>query len=127
MLEHQCPVCKRLIPYGKRYCDECIQHVDEYRQSKRKSGPRKADPKYKAFYNSKEWRRMSRAILANAQWRCMDCGGIACEVHHIEPIQTESGWEKRFDFANVVALCTKCHNERHERFRQTRARGYMPR
>ena len=80
MLEHQCPACKWLIPYGKRYCDECIQHVDEYKQSRHKDRQRNTDPKYKAFYDSKERRHMSVSVLANAQWRCADCSSMACEV-----------------------------------------------
>lgn len=75
------------------------------------------------FYRSKAWRNTSRAKLQAAGYKCRaglsGCNGIACEVHHIKPIQTEEGWDLRLDWDNLEPLCTSCHNGRHpEKFRR---------
>ncbi len=124
MLVHACPGCGALVPYGKPRCDACQRAYDEQREERRRSRERRRraasdaakDPKYRAFYRSKEWRTLSAYALARAGFRCEDCGGIACEVHHEPPIQTPTGWGHRLDPDHVHALCTKCHNARHRRF-----------
>lgn len=130
MAVHPCPRCKRvMIPVGVAYCDECrpiaeqqaeeaIAHRQEFKRRKyNKAYNQKRDPKYLKFYRSKDWKTMSKAKLLNAGYRCEaklnGCTGIACEVHHIQPIQTAEGWDRRLDWSNLEALCTVCHNERH--------------
>ena len=59
--------------------------------------------------------------------QCEDCRNVgrvtvATEVHHIEPIRTAAGWERRLDQSNLVVLCPACHNKRHKRF-GSRPRG----
>jgi 5-methylcytosine-specific restriction endonuclease McrA len=124
-----CPRCKRLIPHGWPYCLDCKPIAEAQRQEarerkaeylKKKYNRRynsRRDPKYSAFYNSREWKATSRAKLQAAKYKCTaglaGCAGIACEVHHIQPIQTAEGWERRLDWENLEPLCTACHNGRH--------------
>lgn len=126
MLMKPCPRCKRMMPYGPAYCSECkplaeaelaaIQ--DQNAKKKAQAYNRRRDPKYLTFYRSKAWRVTSRAFLQAAGYKCQahlttDCTGLAVEVHHIKPIQTPEGWEKRLDWSNLEAVCTSCHNGRH--------------
>ena len=138
-----CPMCKSLIPYGWSYCPGCKPIADERREASRE---RKAeflrkkynqrynsrrDPKYSTFYRSKAWKATSKAKLQSVEYRCEgrlhpDCPGIACEVHHIKPIQTPEGWDKRLEWENLEALCTICHNLRHpEKLRRKQDDGVI--
>lgn len=124
-----CPKCKKLIPAGWQYCPDCRpiaeaerqaakEHKAEYlRKLYNKRYNSRRDPKYQAFYRSKAWRTTSRAKLSAVGYHCeaklQGCQDIACEVHHIKPIQTPEGWEKRLEWSNLEALCTACHNGRH--------------
>lgn len=129
MLMKFCPKCKILISAGKQYCDICQpimdakrkEAIEAYKRKANKKYDKQRDPKYRAFYTSKEWRRLSRYIITHAEYQCQDCKAkgivtVATEAHHIKPIQTPEGWERRFDQSNLVALCAQCHNKRHKRF-----------
>lgn len=120
MLLKTCNKCGKLIPYGISRCPDCEakRPAEQEANARRHNRKRKADPKYKAFYRSKEWRALSRIMMSRADYRCQECGGLATEVHHTKPIQTEEGWERRLDETNLMVLCIKCHNEQHERFRR---------
>ena len=125
MILKLCPRCKQLMPYGQSYCKDCAPiAAAELEQIKERNAKRKAqiynsrrDPKYLTFYRSKDWKRQSRAKLESVQYKCearlSGCQIYACEVHHIKPIQTEEGWDKRLDWNNLEAVCTSCHNGRH--------------
>ena len=121
-----CPRCKKLIPHGMAYCPECKPIVEQAVQEKRqhnkemrqKKYKRSRSNKYAVFYNSKAWRNLSKVKLERVSWRCEahidnGCTGVAVEVHHIKPIQTEEGWNLRLDWDNLEAVCTHCHNLRH--------------
>lgn len=130
MLLKACKRCGNLIPYGKAYCQACTPIVAAEREAmraewKRESDRRynrKRDPKYIRFYNSSEWKTLSRKRLQDDGYRCVKCGAIASEVDHIVPIQTPEGWEKRLDYDNTQSLCVNCHNIKHERFNKKRTR-----
>ena len=129
MALHPCPRCKALIPVGVSYCDTCrpeaeaqAQEAIERRQAYKRAQYNKAynkrrDPRYLAFYRSKDWKVLSRTKLQSCGYKCearLDgCTHLAVEVHHVEPIQTEAGWDRRLDWDNLEALCTACHNGRH--------------
>lgn len=130
-----CPRCRALIPHGLAYCSTCApiaegervarqERKDEYLRKKynRKYNSRR-DPKYLTFYRSKDWKATSHSKLQAAGWKCEakleHCTGLAVEVHHIKPIQTEEGWTERLEWSNLEAVCTSCHNSRHpEKFRR---------
>ena len=125
MVMKPCPRCKRLMPYGMAYCKDCAPIVKEEIEAIKERNLKKKmqmynsrrDPKYLTFYRSKDWRRQSRAKLESVQYRCEarlnSCQGLATEVHHIKPIQTDEGWDKRLEWENLEAVCTSCHNGRH--------------
>lgn len=128
-----CPRCKRLIPDGWNYCPDCKPIAEAEREAAKarkaeylqRQYNRKRDPKYLTFYRSKAWRATSRSKLQSVSYQCEGrlegCQGIACEVHHIKPIQTPEGWDKRLEWSNLEALCTACHNGRHpEKFKGKR-------
>lgn len=126
MLLKSCNRCGRFIPYGVVYCSECgpiveKQREERIREQKKESNRRynkTRDPKYGRFYNSTEWRTLSRKRLQDDGYKCVKCGAIASEVDHIEPIQTPGGWVRRLDLDNLQSLCLECHNEKHERFKR---------
>ena len=124
MLLKACPKCGKLIAYGKKYCETCAPIVEAARaermdRARRKSNRRynsKRDPKYGAFYNGGQWRALARARLQADGYKCVKCGAFASEVHHIVPIQTPDGWDRRYDWDNLESLCVGCHNLAHDRF-----------
>lgn len=126
MLLKSCSRCGRLIPYGHTYCSECEPVVEAQREERRLEAKRRNDriydknrnPKFTKFYHSSDWRRLSMRYTQDRQFRCEQCGAIATQVHHKVPIQTPDGWERRLDYDNLELLCTRCHNERHERFKR---------
>lgn len=70
------------------------------------------------FYNSKEWHDLRNQKFYDADGMCEICkaNGIikqGKEVHHKIPI--EEDWNKRFDYDNLILLCSDCHNAQHER------------
>lgn len=126
MLLKACPRCKGLIPYGLPYCAACRPIAEAEREANKERkralynrgyNARRANDKYRGFYRSKEWKRTSLSKLQAVGWRCEarleKCQGIAVEVHHIKPIQTEQGWTERLEWSNLEAVCTACHNGRH--------------
>lgn len=124
-----CPRCRRLIPHGLPYCADCAPIAAAERQAKQehraeylakkynKRYNQRRDPKYQTFYRSKAWKMTSRAKLQAAGYKCeaklSGCTRLAVEVHHIKPIRTEEGWDRRLDWDNLEAVCTACHNGRH--------------
>lgn len=125
MILKACPRCKKMIPYGLPYCPACKplaeaelqDKLTHNRQAKARKYNRQRDPKYMAFYRSKDWKVTSRAKLQAAGYKCearlTGCTGLAVEVHHIKPIQTPEGWDERLEWPNLEAVCTSCHNGRH--------------
>lgn len=130
-----CPRCKALIPAGWPYCPTCKPVAEAEREAARerkaeykrkqynKRYNSRRDPKYLTFYRSKAWKLTSRSKLQAVGYQCeaklQGCQGTACEVHHIKPIQTPEGWDKRLEWENLEAVCTACHNGRHpEKFKR---------
>ena len=141
MLLKACPRCKRMIPQGWAYCPDCAPIAEaqraeaqerraEYKRKQyNKNYNRQRDPKYLAFYRSKEWKITSRTKLQDAGYKCQanlpGCTRLAVEVHHTKPIQTAEGWELRLDWDNLEAVCTACHNARHQRFKSKKDDGVL--
>lgn len=83
--------------------------------------------RYRAMLNTARWRAVRAAALAAADYICADCHAFgiitaATEVHHIVPVGAacaEGEAERRmYDPANLVALCARCHRERHRALRR---------
>lgn len=119
VLTKQCPRCRKIIPYGMPYCENCRPMMEEQADQSRATRARhyslKRDKRSKAFYNSNEWIRLSQTRLQHDEYRCQICGGIATEVHHKTPL-TES-WDDRFEWNNIISVCVSCHNRLDKRFR----------
>lgn len=138
MIMKPCPRCKRMMPYGPSYCKDCAPIAqaeleairDQNLKRKMQQYNSRRDPKYLTFYRSKDWKRQSRAKLESVQYKCEarlnGCTSIAVEVHHIKPIQTREGWDKRLEWDNLEAVCTSCHNGRHpEKLRRQQEEGVI--
>lgn len=124
MLLKSCGRCGNLITYGSAYCIECTfiieaEREERIREARRRSNKRynqTRDPKYIRFYNSADWKILSRKRLQDDGYKCVKCGKIASEVDHIQEIQSSDGWELRLDYDNLQSLCLDCHNKKHNRF-----------
>lgn len=124
MLTKQCPRCRKIIPFGMDYCEECQPIKDEQREqfkAKRTSKYNKQrDPKYKQFYMTREWQILRSLKLQQTGYLCEECKteGLmapAEDVHHVIPISMD--WDKRLDINNLKCLCVKHHNLEHDRFK----------
>ena len=65
--------------------------------------------------------RAQRPILLKEQENlCADCGceiDSTCDVHHIEPVSVRP--DLAFEKSNIVALCQRCHTDRHIEIRKS--------
>lgn len=124
MILKMCRRCKGVVVYPATYCDTCRAVVEQEREERAVVVNRKAQKKYDAtrdkkyvrFYNSIEWKMLKAKYMQDKLYRCERCKGIATEVHHVEPIQTDKGWVRRLDYTNLLNVCTCCHNKEHGRF-----------
>lgn len=71
--------------------------------------------KYHQFYNSREWKELSKIKKAKEDYLCEECrkkGKIVAgkEVHHIVPIA--KNWDLRLDYKNLQLLCSECHRKK---------------
>lgn len=76
------------------------------------------DPKRQQFYESSEWRKLSRKVKEEANWLCEWCAEDGYEVnasytHHI--VEVKDDWSKRLQRSNLVAICSTCHEQAHNR------------
>ena len=111
MLNKYCTKCGKLMIYnGRNLCDECLSKVNEIRKDNDRIYNRRIrNKKSDQFYHSKEWKTLSKIVLAKADYKCAICGGLAVEVHHIKEINVD--WNERFNLNNLMPLCTSCHNK----------------
>ena len=124
MILKMCRRCGGVVVYPATYCDKCNELVTQEREERaviinRKANKKydaKRDKKYVRFYNSIEWRMLKDKYMMDHQYKCERCKAIATEVHHVDPIQTPTGWERRLDYTNLLNVCTRCHNKEHNRF-----------
>ncbi len=76
----------------------------------------------KPFYDSKEWKSVRQQKLLSVDYRCENCSQPAEEVHHIIEINEINVLDSNITLnqENLIALCRKCHNEEHGRFKKTK-------
>lgn len=131
MLVKLCAKCKKVIQHPNTYCDICrpiaLQEKEEIKQRTNTRYNKQRIKKYEQFYNSKQWRDLSKMYLHNHNYKCEDCIAkstnqyhadvlTATECHHKIPIQTQEGWDLRLEESNLRALCHNHHDIRHKRF-----------
>lgn len=110
MLTKQCSRCKKIIPYGLKYCEDCEKIVEADRPNQAANYDRyRRDKRSKTFYNCKDWKMLSSKKLQDDKYKCQVCGSIATEVHHKIPIKKD--WSRRLDITNLMSVCTSCHNK----------------
>lgn len=132
MLLKLCARCQKVIQAPNRYCSNCQKIVDkEIEINKQRNMSRynkNRDNKYKTFYNSKDWKLLKEAYKIKHPY-CEMCQEEAKqegkytiqlteEIHHKEPIQTPTGWLRRLEWSNLIALCHKHHDVQHNRFKK---------
>ena len=124
-----CPRCKKFIPHGLQYCEECRPIAEAERLAAKEHRTEMLRKKYNKDYNarrdtssevarfrrSKPWKQTSKAKLQACGYKCEakleGCGRYACEVHHIKPLKTPEGWEQRLEWSNLMGVCVQCHNK----------------
>lgn len=69
----------------------------------------------KAFYNSKEWKRVRSYVLMRDHYRCQKCGRPAEEVHHKIHLNPVNIWDMNVSLNpdNLICLCKDCHFGEH--------------
>ena len=67
------------------------------------------------FYNSRAWRRLSKAFLTSKYYICQICGDPAAIAHHIKHItpQNINDPDITLNANNLQAVCIECHNTIH--------------
>ncbi len=138
MIMKICRKCGCLIQYPHTYCNKCEAHHKEEREAQLKESKKRYDANYnkfkrnkehKRFYNSDEWKLLKEKYLQDQQYRCEECEKLhkkdprykrkpAVEVHHIKHLSTPEGWERRLDYHNLMALCHRHHDDKHNRFQK---------
>ena len=68
-----------------------------------------------AFYNSKEWRRVSAAYMSSKLYICERCGKPAVICHHKKWLNAQNVNDPTVALnpENLEALCIDCHNAEH--------------
>ena len=72
--------------------------------------------RYQSFYDSKAWRRLSKAFLTSKFYVCECCQGPAALTHHRQPLTPENinNPEITLNADLLQALCVECHNNIHK-------------
>lgn len=68
-----------------------------------------------AFYNSKEWRRVSTAYMSSKLYICERCGRPAQICHHKTWLNAQNVHDPTIALNpdNLEAVCIECHNAIH--------------
>ena len=69
----------------------------------------------KAFYNSKAWEQVRKAVLMRDCFLCTKCGRPAEEVHHKKHLTPDNIGDPSvsLNMDNLTSLCKDCHFEEH--------------
>ena len=97
---------------GERYCERHKPMAEAkykaysalYEQDRRVF-----DERYRAFYQSREWRQLRAEVLSERPF-CVSCKrAFASDCHHKIPLKDD--WSKRLDKGNIDPLCRQCHSK----------------
>lgn len=120
--QHLCnhPGCKTIIDYDVKYCEkhQTQRNKQEYRQRRYNNG----DSKYRAFYRTRAWRKLSRQTLENNPVCvvCYERGIIRPAQIADHRIELKDDWSRRLDPSNIVSMCRSCHNRKTREEREKR-------
>ena len=96
------PGCPRLVPYGRKYCDEHEQRCQGERKNAMLRG------------YGREWQKARKFFLKRHPWcvRCKEKGRLvpATVVDHIKPHRGDPDlfWDEK----NWQPLCKSCHDHK---------------
>ena len=62
------------------------------------------------YLKSDDWKRKRYVVLKRDNWRCVNCGAKATQVHHKRYAKRNIGKEP---IKWLVSVCDKCHNSLH--------------
>lgn len=87
---------------------------------------RYAGKRRKAFYGTRAWRMLRRAVLERDHYWCQVCRRRwANTVHHLIPVEERPDLMLQAD--NCQAICPECHNRMHpEKGGEGPGEGRMP-
>ena len=108
MINKICSRCGRILPVGER-CSCQPAYRRDYNRFRR-------DKKIAAFRASAEWRAMRQQIIerdnGTDQYVLHTTGALrpGFSVHHILPLSTPDGWERRTDPSNLITLSDDTHS-----------------
>lgn len=112
-MKTRCRGCRKLIPYGNTYCEDCNSTI-----LKRKKEDVKQDERRNAIEKttkSSRWKALRKAVLLRDKC-CILCfnkyhyiNAEDLQVHHIvKRVDDES---LIYEPSNLVSLCRDCHEE----------------
>lgn len=64
---------------------------------------------YKIYLKTPRWLKLREGILVANNYKCIDCGKIASEVHHL----SYDNLGKFEEIEDLLPLCSTCHKHRH--------------
>jgi 5-methylcytosine-specific restriction endonuclease McrA len=65
------------------------------------------------YLKSDEWKRKRYVVLKRDNWRCVECGAPATQVHHKKYARRNIGKEP---IKWLESLCNSCHESKHNRW-----------
>ena len=86
----------------------------------------------KDFYNSREWRRLSRSVIKEYHGECYRCRQNkrytkAVLVHHVKPLRDfpELAYSRTYNGSiQLMPLCHDCHEREHKRGIYAESQGF---
>lgn len=115
-IKKMCPRCRKIIERTEKYCDVCTSRMNrDYDRYKR-------DKESQSFYESKEWRKLSKLIKSNYhgldvyQFKVNKRLVYADTVHHIEEIKDNPS--RKLDPSNLIPVSKGTHKSIHEAYKK---------
>ena len=86
------------------------------------------DEDLKPFYNSREWRKISKKVIADGHFECVECKKMgkvtdAVLTHHVNELRSRPDLAYSFTYTDengevkpqLIPLCHDCHERIHKR------------
>ena len=78
-------------------------------EERRREASYQATCEHQDYLQSEEWKNKRLIILKRDNFKCVDCGKKATEVHHLNYNFLHTSEEEKY----CVSLCKECHKKRH--------------
>ncbi len=63
------------------------------------------------YLKSEDWKRKRHLVLKRDNWRCLKCGALATQVHHLKYAKRNIGKEP---IEWLISVCKSCHYSFHK-------------